>query len=73
MQLALCGQTPEVIMQTALTAINFYHQQSELGGQFRENKLKRRMDALHAQCNEKLQQVHVAYTKVGCVFLSSCE
>eukprot|EP00983_Pelagomonas_calceolata_P067767 1149604-Pelagomonas_calceolata.AAC.8 len=65
MQLALCGQTPEVIMQATLTAIKFYVQQNDLSGQFRENKLQGRMNKLHAQCNAKLQQVHQAYQKVS--------
>ncbi|KAF5842371.1 hypothetical protein DUNSADRAFT_7685 [Dunaliella salina] len=62
-QLALCGQTPEVIMQAALTAIKCYVQQNDLSGQFRENKLQGRMNTLHAQCSAKLQQVHQAYQK----------
>jgi len=52
-------------MKTALTAINFYTQQSELCGQFRENKMQARITNLHAQCNAKLQQVHQAYQKVS--------
>ncbi len=63
LQLTLCGQTPEVALQSALTAINFFTKQTDLLGQLRESKLQRRMEALHAQCNENLTKVHAAYTK----------
>ncbi len=47
-------------MQSALTAVNFYVKQTELLASLRENKLQRKMELLHQQCNEKLQQVHNA-------------
>lgn len=51
-------------MHTALTAINFFNKQTELSGQYRENKLQTRMKQLHAQCNKKLQDLYTAYQRV---------
>jgi TRAP-type C4-dicarboxylate transport system permease large subunit len=49
-QLFLCGQRPEVVMQTALTAMTCYTQQAELMAEARVAKdMFERMQALKQQ------------------------
>ncbi|KAL6749950.1 hypothetical protein V8C86DRAFT_916770 [Haematococcus lacustris] len=63
-KLALCGQTPEVIMQTALNAITFWNQQMEVTSNKRERTVQQRLEMLHQQCSAKVAQVHAAYSKM---------
>ena len=62
-QLSLCGQSLEVIMQTAYTALNFLNKQQALHAKLSESKASNRLSSMQAQCEEKLQQVHGAYMK----------
>lgn len=64
LQMALFGQAPEAIMQTALAAINFYTVQQQVVSNFRETRLADKAIQMKEQCNKKLQEVHHAYQNV---------
>jgi uncharacterized protein YlxW (UPF0749 family) len=65
LQLNLCGQTPEVILHTAMHALNFHATQQQLEVELREAKLQKKMQTLQAQCTKKLQEVHEGYKAVS--------
>jgi hypothetical protein len=73
LQLTLCGQTPEVILHTAMHALNFHATQQQLDVELREAKLQKKMQTLQAQCTKKLQEVHEGYKAVsgGCSQIGS--
>eukprot|EP00955_Chlamydomonas_euryale_P093626 364795-Chlamydomonas_euryale.AAC.7 len=60
-KMALFGQSPEAIMQTALEAINFYTVQQQVVSNFRETRLADKAIQMKEQCNKKLAEVHNAY------------
>jgi hypothetical protein len=64
LQLVLCGQTPEVIADSALFAINFYIEQQRLSGMYLNHQLKQKMAIIQTQCKEKLMQMQHAYQQV---------
>lgn len=65
LQLVLCGQTPEVIADSALYAINFYIEQQRLSGMYLNHQLKQKMAIIQTQCKEKLMQMQHAYQQVS--------
>eukprot|EP00877_Chromochloris_zofingiensis_P000721 jgi/Chrzof1/1064/Cz01g38290.t1 len=60
-KLALCGQAPEVILHSALHAINFYTQQQQLQLEYREAQLQKKIQRLQESCKKKLEEVHNGY------------
>lgn len=64
LQLMMCGQTPEVIAASALTAMNFYVEQQRLSGMYENHQLKQKMEIIQTQCKEKLMQMQHAYQQV---------
>lgn len=61
----LCGQTPEVIADTALTAINFYVEQQRLTGMYLNHQLKQKMDSIQQACKKKLVEMNSAFQMVS--------
>lgn len=64
MQLALCGQTPDVALSTALNAVQFYITQQALQADLQAMRLNQKVDKMKLQCNVRLQEVHDGYMKV---------
>jgi hypothetical protein len=64
LQLMLCGQTPEVIADTALTAINFYVEQQRLTGMYLNHQLTQKMDSIQQACKKKLVEMNGAFQTV---------
>jgi hypothetical protein len=64
MQLALCGQSPEVALSSALTSVQFYMTQQVLQADLQAARLHQKLDKMRAQCNARLQEVHDGYLKV---------
>jgi hypothetical protein len=64
-QLALCGQTPEVIAQASLEALNFYIKQQQLQHEFKENHLQKKVAKVQDACRKKLEEVHQGYQVVS--------
>lgn len=63
-QLQLCGQAPDVIMQSALSAVQFFVAQQEMSGGMVQQQLQRRIVKLQEACRKKLEEVHQGYTQV---------
>jgi hypothetical protein len=62
--MALFGQAPDAIMQTALAAIQFYDVQQQVIHAARETRLADKAIQMKEQCNKKLTEVHNAYQNV---------
>lgn len=60
----LCGQTPEVVTQVALTAINFYVEQQRLSGMYFTQQLQQRLAAMQANSKKKMTELHQAFNQV---------
>lgn len=61
LQLSLCGQTPQTIMESALQGIKFYCEQKQLTAQYQQTVLNNKLTKMQNQCKNKLQQVHQGY------------
>lgn len=71
LQLVLCGQTPEVIVDSALMAINFYVEQQRLSGMYSNHQLTQKMASIQQQCKKKLMEMQAAFQQV-CAGHGSC-
>lgn len=60
----LCGQTPQVITEAALHAINFYVEQQRVNMQYDNTRLQARMTTMERQCRKKLSEMQNAYQQV---------
>jgi hypothetical protein len=64
MQLALCGQSPDVALSSALNAVKFYITQQALQADLQAARLHQKLEKMRVQCNARLQEVHDGYLKV---------
>jgi hypothetical protein len=65
LQLSLCGQTPEVALQSAAEAVKFYMQQQRLQHDLKEGHLQRKIGKVQEACKKKLEEVHHGYQVVS--------
>jgi hypothetical protein len=65
----LCGQTPEVVTQVALTAINFYVEQQRLSGMYFTQQLQQKLAAMHATSKKKIMELQTVFHQVRMVLL----
>lgn len=64
MQLALCGEEPNTILRSAMSAINFHSEQQQLLLRAKTSHLEKKLKKMQDACVKKLQEVHNGYTKV---------
>ncbi|KAI3428508.1 hypothetical protein D9Q98_007332 [Chlorella vulgaris] len=61
LQLVLAGQSPQVALEVAHNAIQFYTKQQALYAQYAQAQSQRKIARTHDQCKKKLQEVHAGY------------
>eukprot|EP00884_Botryococcus_braunii_P022277 jgi/Botrbrau1/8733/Bobra.0090s0009.1 len=62
-KLALCGQSPDVALSSALNAVKFYITQQALQADLQAARLHQKLEKMRVQCNARLQEVHDGYLK----------
>lgn len=65
LQLALWGETPETALSSAMHSVNFFMQEQEQQHSTAQAALTRKIERVHEQCKQKLQQVHNGYVTVS--------
>lgn len=65
LQLVLWGETPETALSSALHSVNCFLQHQQHQHNMAQAALTRKIERVHEQCKQKLQQVHNGYVAVS--------
>ncbi|XP_022575132.1 E3 ubiquitin-protein ligase CCNB1IP1 homolog isoform X1 [Brassica napus] len=67
--MAMAGISPQILMKSAYRSVMFYISQRDLEMQYKMNRVvaqcRQKCEGMQAKFNEKIEQVHTAYQKMG--------